>query len=246
MTAARVCSRSIYFLGGNWHEQLESAMESTSGKVGWLHKKRLLGRPKQFFFQVDFSTVLVSYFTDDIALGPKLSKLAGSFSVRDAALEPGSARSASGTEYTIVRIFFLLTSQRIKGPKANLTVICEQESVRDEWLQAFRTSKHSPRIQEQLARFSPQEQTELADAGLLPSDQQIEEAYAAQEELDEESAQPPDFWHIDVLDKNGRAVKFGSVLRARATVVIVLRHFGCILCREIVPRITRFRSVHYV
>jgi hypothetical protein len=75
---------------------------ASGGKQGWLHKKRLLGRSKRFYFQVDFSTELVSYFTDDIALGPKRSKLAGSFSVRDAALEPGSAKTSSGTEYTIV------------------------------------------------------------------------------------------------------------------------------------------------
>jgi hypothetical protein len=87
-------------------------------------------------------------------------------------------------------------------------------------------------------------QSELADAGLLPSEQQIEQAYAEQPVIDDEAVEPPDFWHIEVLDKNGRAVKFGSVLRARATVVIVLRHFGCILCREIVPRLTRFRGFY--
>ena len=54
------------------------------GREGWLEKKRHLAKPRKYFFQIDFSTDVVSYFTDDVALGPKRSKRAGTFSLNDA------------------------------------------------------------------------------------------------------------------------------------------------------------------
>jgi hypothetical protein len=103
-------------------------------------------------------------------------------------------------------------------------------------LDAFRTAKLAPRLQEQIARFSPQDRAELTQAGLLPptdSDVEADDDEALESEQDGirveihvPDIEPPDYWHLPVEDKNGRIQEFGKALRARATVVIVLRHFG--------------------
>lgn len=78
-------------------EKMASVINPSLGKVGWIWKKRKLGRPRRLFFQTEFSTDVVSYFTDDVSRGPTLSKLVGSFSVSQATIEARSVKRGAGS-----------------------------------------------------------------------------------------------------------------------------------------------------
>lgn len=61
-------------------------LQMEGSKEGFLAKERRIGRPREYFFQLDFSADTVCYFTDNVKLGPKLAKLVGTFSLRDATI----------------------------------------------------------------------------------------------------------------------------------------------------------------
>eukprot|EP01114_Cavostelium_apophysatum_P006256 TRINITY_DN174_c0_g3_i2.p1 TRINITY_DN174_c0_g3~~TRINITY_DN174_c0_g3_i2.p1 ORF type:complete len:932 (+),score=249.00 TRINITY_DN174_c0_g3_i2:1540-4335(+) len=203
-------------------------------KSGWMRLKNRFRNSETYFFELDSFTEFVQYFRYENNAKTDISKnrMIGSFSLEGAQINSDDqVKKGKEEKYRII------VKTKRSGKKYTLTV--NEKEDRDDWKRAMEKARdRAVSAKDMLAEW--QNQDDIVKS-VLPdkiNEEAIETEVVAAEQFEEAAGGDyTDFMSLPLVNLEGKKVEMRTALDHRVNVLLLLRHFGCILCRRAVGRV---------
>jgi peroxiredoxin len=207
-------------------------------KEGFLLKKGRFGKYRRYWFEVDEVSEEVLYYTDNPALGPLKSKLIGNISLVNTEI----ITKVSKKHYKII-------VRRKSGKKTILAA--DNEQLQQEWKEVLVHTRNFAKTAKQLLDMWKDEEIiknvpELQQLKNSPQTMNMNEMLETEENESNDTSdaeqRPNEILDITLQNINGDGVTVREALSGQVTLLVLLRQFGCSLCRQECGRLMKVRD----
>lgn len=204
-------------------------------------KKRTLGKYKRYWFEVDEVSEEVLYYTDNPTLGPLKSRLVGNISLLGAEI---TAKTSKKHHKIVIK------------PKHGRQIILatEDEQSLREWFDVLLQTRNFAKTAQQLLEIWKNDENlntipeirQLKENKLnikLDDDQNENDEETTVDDSSELERTQNEILDIVVQDVEGNPIKFRDVVAEQVTLLVLLRQFGCSVCRQQFGRLVKFQHL---
>jgi thiol-disulfide isomerase/thioredoxin len=202
-----------------------SEKQSYLRKEGFLLKRGRFGKYRKYWFEVDEINEEVLYYTDNPALGPLKSKLVGNIRVHKAEIMTKMTKN----KYEIM----------LKTPKGHIyKFAADSANSQEEWANAFIKARNFAKSTNEMLETWKKDEDFMRQAHNL-----LNFIKRGADDLDDDDAEPSatvtesktsfnDLFSVTVCDVDNVQLTVGEVISGQVTLLVLVRHFGCGLCRQ--------------
>lgn len=211
---------------------------------GWVSQggrltRKTGGKDVEVWIELEDVTELASMYSNDPLLGPLHSKMLGTINLDSC--EILSEDSKKNTK------FYLIIKEK-SGKK--FTFYSTNPVIRDKWLNDFTRAKNFAETSKQQTKISAMDEKCTSQFCIEGDEEEQTETIQFDSEISSSSSsrlssqvspkQPDinvqDFWKCTVQDYDGREQIVEDIIKDKLIFFILLRHFGCALCRRMAAR----------